>query len=233
MFGAVRSGMRPVFANAKSQPGFCRTSGASLIAALMSIFSGIHGLPQSRPFENDQSRVTMRPFAPASRARFIRCTRVSLSPHQYIWKNVLSFTAATSSTDFDANELRPIGMPRFCAARAIATSPCGCTACTPVGEMMIGIPISWPMIVVFMVRSLESPATCGAKPRRSNDARLSAVERPFSEPAINAPYTDLGKRFFARRCASATVSNHVFDIGVSFKNGGCHIVPRHPFGLPY
>ena len=30
-------------------------------------------------------------------------------------------------------------MPRFVAARATATSPSGCTACTPVGEMITGI----------------------------------------------------------------------------------------------
>ena len=38
-----------------------------------SICSGILGLPQSRPCENDQSVVTIRPTAPACRARSTRC----------------------------------------------------------------------------------------------------------------------------------------------------------------
>src|ERR1700685_120082 len=41
---------------------------------------------------------------------------------------------------------------------------------------------------------------------------LSSSVRPRSEPAISAPYTDLGRRFSARRWASATVSNHLFAI---------------------
>ena len=164
MLGADKSGMRPVFANAHNHAGFSATSGASLIMAFRSIFSGIHGLPQSRPLENDQSRVTMSPFAPAARARSMRCTSVSRSPHQYIWKNTESLTAATSSTDLLANELRPMGMPRFAAARAIATSPCGCTACTPVGEIMTGIDKFCPITVVDISRVLDKPATCGANP---------------------------------------------------------------------
>ena len=142
MLGATRSGNLPVFANDHNHFGRTITSGASLNIALRSIFSGIHGLPQSRPLENDQSSVTMRPFAPAARARSMRCTSVSLSPHQYIWKKVCELTAATSSTDLLANELSPIAMPRLAAARAMATSPCGCTACTPVGEMITGIDMS-------------------------------------------------------------------------------------------
>ena len=41
---------------------------------------------------------------------------------------------------------------------------------------------------------------------------------PFSEPATSAMYTDFGSRFFALRCASATVSNHapVLAITVPF-----------------
>jgi hypothetical protein len=47
-----------------------------------SIFSGIDGLPQSRPLENDQSSVTISALAPARRARSIRCTIASLLPDQ-------------------------------------------------------------------------------------------------------------------------------------------------------
>ena len=57
-------------------------SGAKRIMARRSIFSGIAGLPQSRPLENDQSRVTIRPLAPACRARSVRCTIWSLVPDQ-------------------------------------------------------------------------------------------------------------------------------------------------------
>jgi hypothetical protein len=40
----------------------------------------------------------------------------------------------SSSTGLLPNELRPTGVPRFAAARATATSPSGCTACTPGGD---------------------------------------------------------------------------------------------------
>ena len=43
--------------------------------------------------------------------------------------------------------------------------------------------------------------------RQLNAAVLSATVVPRSEPATSAPYTPVGSRRFARRCASATVSN--------------------------
>ena len=40
------------------------------------------GLPQSRPWENDQSEVTISPTAPAARARSARCRISSRVPAQ-------------------------------------------------------------------------------------------------------------------------------------------------------
>ena len=116
--------------------------------------------------------------------------------------------ATTSSTGLLANELRPIAVPRAAAARATATSPSGCTACTPVGEMITGIEIGLAHDRGGQVALRGRPATCGAKPSSPNAATLSSTVTPRSEPAISAPYTDLGSRFLARRCATATVSNH-------------------------
>src|SRR4051794_6759873 len=110
---------------------------------------------------------------------------------------------------------RPIAVPRAAAARATATSPSGCTACTPVGLISTGSETSWPMTVVAIRLALASPAVCGAKPISSKAATLSAAVRPFSAPATSAPYTPLGRRRLARRCASATVSNQEFAIVVS------------------
>ena len=121
--------------------------------------------------------------------------------------------ATTSSTGLLANELRPITVPRAAAARATASSPSGCTACTPVGEISTGSATSWPMTVVDRSRRAASPATCGAKPSSLNALTLSVTVRPFSEPAISAPYTDAGSRLRARRCASATVSNQALPTG--------------------
>ncbi len=73
-------------------------SGAYLIIAFRSIRSGIAGLPQSRPWENDQSRVTISPTAPASLARSIRCLIWSRVPDQYSWKKVCGLASTTSST---------------------------------------------------------------------------------------------------------------------------------------
>ena len=71
-------------------------------------------------------------------------------------------------------------VPRAAAARATATSPSGCTACTPVGEMMTGSEMSWPMIVVDMDRAADIPATCGANPSSENAATLSRMVRQTS-----------------------------------------------------
>ena len=136
--------------------------------------SGMVGLPQSRPLENDQSRVAISPVAPAARARAIRRNMESLVPIQYIWKNVCGLAATTSSIALLANELRPITVPRAAAARATATSPSGCTACTPVGEISTGKEIDCPMTVVPWSRCADSPATCGANPSSANAAVLSS-----------------------------------------------------------
>ncbi len=189
-----------------------RPSGACRSISRSVIFSGICGLPQSRPKENDQSSVTIRPTAPAARARSIRAAMSSRVPTQYSWKNVCGLAATTSSTGLDANEDSPIAVPRAAAARATATSPSGCTACTPVGEMSTGSEIGWPITVVAISRVAGRPATCGANPSSENASTLSAAVTPFSAPATSAPYTDLGRRLLARRCATATVSNHLLAI---------------------
>ncbi len=69
MFGTVRSGSLKVRAKSSSHRGRISTSGANRTAVLRSTRSGMTGLPQSRPLENDQSSVTISPTAPAARAR--------------------------------------------------------------------------------------------------------------------------------------------------------------------
>ncbi len=86
-----------------------------------------------------------------------------------------------------ANELRPMAVPRAAAALAMATSPPGCTAWTPVGEMRTGNEISWPMTLVARSRLSARPATWGAKPSSLNAATLSSTVTPRSEPAMSAP----------------------------------------------
>ena len=80
--------MPPALANSISHLGLTITCGANCTIVFRSTFSGMTGLPQSRPYEKDQSRVRIRPFAPASFACAIRLTIVSRVPIQYIWKNV-------------------------------------------------------------------------------------------------------------------------------------------------
>jgi hypothetical protein len=82
--------------------------------------------------------------------------------------------ATTSSTGFEANELKPMTVPRLAAARATATSPSGWTAWTPVGEMTTGIEIDCPITDVAMSRSACRPATCGAHPICANAPMLSS-----------------------------------------------------------
>ena len=142
----------------------------------------------------------------------MRASISSRVPTQYIWKKVCGLAATTSSIGLLANEDSPIATPRAAAARATATSPSGCTACTPVGLIITGIDMAWPITVTAMFRSLARPAVCGANPISAKAAMLSAALSPRSDPATSAPYTPLGSRFLARRCASATVSNHALAI---------------------
>lgn len=104
----------------------------------------------------------------------MRCSIASLEPIQYIWKNVWGLAATTSFSGLLAKELSPIAVPRAAAARATATSPSGCTACTPVGEMITGREICSPSTVVDWSRLADSPATWGAKPSSANAAVLSS-----------------------------------------------------------
>ena len=99
---------------------------------------------------------------------------VSRSPIQYIWKKVCGLAATTSSTGLLPNELRPTAVPRAAAARATATSPSGCTACTPVGEMITGREMSCPITWVDWSRVADRSAMCGANPSSPNAATLSS-----------------------------------------------------------
>ena len=178
MFGTVRPGIVPVRSHSASQDGRDSASGACRIISRSVIFSGMCGDPQSRPNENDQSSVAISPTAPAARARSILAAISSRPPTQYIWKNVRGLAASTSSTGLEANDDRLMTVPRAAAARATATSPSGCTACTPVGEISTGSEISWPITVVAISRAAGSPATCGANPSSENAATLSLTVTP-------------------------------------------------------
>ena len=116
-----------------------------------------------------------------------------------------------------AKELRPIAVPASAVPRATATSPSGCTACTPVGDAITGSEISCPSTEVACCRAGGRSAMCGGANRSSlNAATLSRSVRPFSVPATSDRYTDRGRCRRARRRASSTVSNHsrVLAIGL-------------------
>ena len=86
-----------------------------------------------------------------------------------------------------ANELRPTAVPAAAAPSATATSPRGCTACTPVGDAITGNEMSWPSTEVDIVRSAGRSATCGGAKRKSlNAATLSRMVIPSSAPATSA-----------------------------------------------
>ena len=70
----------------------------------------------------------------------------------------------TSSIGLEANEESPIAVPRAAAARATATSPSGCTACTPVGEISTGSEIGWPITVVAISRRGGQPGDVRGEP---------------------------------------------------------------------
>ncbi len=206
-------------------------SGANCRIALRSIFSGMGGLPQSRRVANVQSSVMIRPLAPAFFARSARCRILSRLPTQYIWKNVFGLASHTSSTGLLANELSPIAVPTSRHARATPTSPSGVTACTPVGEISTGSEMSWPITEVAWSRSWGRFAMCGRNPSSENALTLSSSVMPCSEPATSARYTERGSRFFARRCASATVSNHSLLLAITAPSR-TRRAPIWSFGAP-
>ena len=187
-----------VLAHCRSQRGRVRPSGSIRTVVRRSMCSGIFGLPQSRPCEKLQSVVTIRPTAPAARARSTRAAIASRPPSQYSWKNVFGLAATTSSIGLLANDDRPIAVPRAAAARATATSPSGCTACTPVGEISTGSEISCPITVVDKSRFSVAPITCGANPELTErldvvgdgDALLAGREQRavdgFGQPLLRA-----------------------------------------------
>jgi hypothetical protein len=211
----VRSGIPPWRMKSITQRGRTIPSGANRSIALKSSRSGMGGLPQSRRVANVQSKVTMRACAPAFFARSARCRMRSRVPTQYIWKKTCWLAAATSSIGLLANELNPIAVPAAAAARATATSPSGLTAWTPVGEMITGKEMSCPSTLVDWSRCWGRSAICGRNPNSLNAFILSSRVSPCSEPATSAMYTDFGSRFFARRCASATVSNHSLLLAIA------------------
>ena len=80
--GTVSAGGLRVLANSRNQRGRTIPCGDILIAVSMFIFSGILGLPQSRPCEKLQSVVAINPTAPAARARSARSAIASRPPSQ-------------------------------------------------------------------------------------------------------------------------------------------------------
>ena len=82
MLGVVRSGSAPLRSQRSAHAGRRSASGENFTIVFRSSFSGMLGLPQSRPWENDQSSVTMIPAAPAARARSTRARMTSLEPDQ-------------------------------------------------------------------------------------------------------------------------------------------------------
>ena len=99
----------------------------------------------------------MSPTAPAARARSMRASICVPRADPVHLEERLGDAATTSSIGLLANELSPMAVPRAAAARATATSPSGCTAWTPVGEMSTGNEISWPMTLVTRSRLSARP----------------------------------------------------------------------------
>ena len=91
---AAAPGARRVEQPARPHEGL-GTRGAAIVRR--SICWGIFGLPQSRPWQNDQSSVRMSPTAPAAGPAPSGPAIESRSPAQYIWKKVCGLAAMTSS----------------------------------------------------------------------------------------------------------------------------------------
>ena len=174
MFGTVRSGIFRSWRSRAAIGGRASTCGAYFRAASKSILRDERAAPvaavgeqTSRGWRSSRRRRRGEP-APCGRAFLAGADPVHL-------EEGLRFASTTSSIGLLANEDSPITTPRAAVtARATATSPSGCTACTPVGLIMTGIDMCWPMTVTAMSRSLLSPATCGAKPSSAKALVLSS-----------------------------------------------------------
>jgi hypothetical protein len=70
------------------------------------------------------------------------------------------------------NELSPTAVPRFAAGQATATSPSGCTACTPVGEQITGMATDWPSTGQVGLAINENSKLTGVEVRPDGLVRL-------------------------------------------------------------
>ena len=198
MFGTVRSGERtgPGVAEqpARLRQGLRARTGRR---SCRSIRSGMIGLPQSRPLDERPVQGEDQPDRPGGAG--------PLDPRRASARGCRPSRSGRTSAGWPRPPPRPAcwrtssapsPCPRFAAARATATSPSGCTACTPVGEMITGSDTGWPITVVARSRSAGSPATCGAKPSSPNAPTLSFTVAPCSEPATQRPVHRVGQPSF-------------------------------------
>ena len=94
-----------------------------------------------------------------------------------------------------ARPLSPSAVPRAAAARATATSPSGCTACTPVGDSSTGRSIANAHHRGRQIaRAPARPRRAARSPSSANAATLSRSVWPRSAPAMIALKTDGGQR---------------------------------------
>jgi hypothetical protein len=133
--------------------------------------------------------VTTSVLKPLRWARSSRLTVTASSLGQYSWyqRGPSPLAAATSSMVYDDAVESTIGRPRAAAARAVASSPSGCTIdCTPTGATMTGAGIAVPSTVVPRSRTVASRSMRGTMRQRSNASRLARAVAPT--PALPATY---------------------------------------------
>ena len=192
----ARAGARSC-AQRYSQRGRRSTSGASRAIVRRSSCSGMDGLPQSRPCENVQSSVRMRPAAPAARARSTRALdRVARAGPVHLEErlrvggdDLLDPACWRSRRQPDA----PCRARRRRGRRR--PPPSGCTACTPSGEITTGSATSTAhdgRRQVPLVRAARRRAGRSRAPRTPRGCRRASA-RARSRPG-SPRNTDFGQR---------------------------------------
>ncbi len=186
--------------------------------------SGMDGLPQSRAVRERPVERHDQPDG-AGRAGPLACAAAisSREPIQYdLEERLAGWPPRPLRSACWRRSSVPSRCPRAAAARATATSPSGCTAWTPVGEMSTGSESVWPITVVARVALRRQPGDVRGEAElgeRRRGCRCSVS--PRSEPRDQRPVD---------RRAAADALGAALGLGDASRTSGGSPRPSPPAG---
>ena len=172
----------PVRAKPASQRGRISTSGANRTMVLRSRRSGMAGLPQSRPMGERPVQGQDQPHRPGGAGPLDAAAICSRDPGPVDLEERLGVGRNDLLERLAGERAQAHGRPRAAAARATATSPSGCTACTPVGEMITGSETRLAHDRGGQLALWSEPVTCGDEAELAEGRDVVASVTPSRTP---------------------------------------------------